>query len=192
MDAHGTPPAIGANIKRMRKQQQLTLDVLSARSGVSKAMLSQIEADKVNPTVATVWKIATGLGADINELLAGGAGPVRTFHLTRKDAFTSLDTDEDGLHIHVLTPIEMVEDLEMYLLTFGRGGALRSKAHFPGTEEFLTVISGEIRVRAGDRDARLRAGDFIRYQSDVEHDIENSAESETRVHMVVRFRRPSR
>ncbi len=54
------PPQIGSNIQRIRKEQGLTLEVLAERSGVSKAMLSQIESDKVNPTVLTIWKIALG------------------------------------------------------------------------------------------------------------------------------------
>lgn len=187
MDTAHNPPPVGKNMKRLRKEAALTLDVLAERSGVSKAMLSQIEAERVNPTVATVWKIAQGLGVEINELLAGSAEPVRKFHLTRKDNITVLDTDERGLHIKVLTPMQMVEDLEMYLLTFVPGGALRSAPHFPQTEEFLTVFEGAIRVRAGERDAELGEGDFIRYQCDVEHDIENISDGPSVVHMVVRF-----
>ncbi|MCG8479524.1 MAG: XRE family transcriptional regulator [Spirochaetales bacterium] len=187
MDASQNPPLIGGNIRNLRKERALTLDVLAERSGVSKAMLSQIEAEKVNPTVATVWKISQGLDVEINELLKGSEGPVRKFHLTRGDNITSLDTDEEGLHIRVLTPIQMVEDLEMYLLTFQPSGALHSGPHFPRTEEFLTVIKGSIHVRAGDRDAHLHEGDFIRYQCDVDHDIENTAEDASIVHMVVRF-----
>lgn len=181
------PPMIGSNIREIRKEEGLTLEVLAERSGVSKAMLSQIEAEKVNPTVATVWKIAQGLGVEINRLLRGGGAAVRKFHVTTRDDIMALDTDEEGLHISVLTPVQLVEDLEMYLLTFAQGGALRSRAHFPRTEEFLTVIHGSIRVRAGDRDATLTEGDFIRYQCDVEHDIENIAPGESVVHMVVRF-----
>ncbi len=185
------PPLIGGNIRRLRKEAGITMDVLAERSGVSKAMLSQIESEKVNPTVATVWKIAQGLAVDINELLAGSTGPVRKFHVTTRDDITVLDSDEEGLHISVLTPIQLVEDLEMYLLTFKAGGALRSAPHFPRTEEFLTVISGAVRVRAGERDAVLTEGDFIRYQCDVDHDIENTFQGESRVHMVVRFQKRS-
>jgi len=191
MDSSQTPPLIGANIRRLRRENGLTLDVLAERSGVSKAMLSQIEAEKVNPTVATVWKISQGLNVEINGLLEGSEGPVRKFHLTRRDSITVLDTDEEGLHIRVLTPIQLVEDLEMYLLTFSAKGALRSGPHFPHTEEFLTVISGAIRVRAGNRDATLEEGDFIRYQCDVDHDIENVGNGEAIVHMVVRFHKRS-
>jgi transcriptional regulator with XRE-family HTH domain len=179
-------------VQGIRKSRGLTLDMLSAKSGVSKAMLSQIESGKVNPTVATVWKISQGLEVEINSLLEGSGEPRREFHITRRDDIVSLDTDEEGLHIKVLTPVEMVEDLEMYLLTFGPRGALRSAAHFPRTEEFLTVIEGKVRVTAGENRTDLSAGDFIRYHCDVPHDIENLRDANATVHMVVRFSRPNR
>jgi transcriptional regulator with XRE-family HTH domain len=183
------PPPIGRNVQNARKQQALTLDMLSEKSGVSKAMLSQIESGKVNPTVATVWKIAQGLQVEINSLLEGAAAPRRTFTTTRHESITSLDTDEEGLHIKVLTPISMVEDLEMYMLTFRPGGALRSAPHFPRTEEFLTVIRGRVRVTAGDNSSDLGEGDYVRYHCDVPHSIENVGRGDASIHMVVRFNR---
>jgi XRE family transcriptional regulator, regulator of sulfur utilization len=185
------PPVIGGTIQMIRKRQNLTLDMLSEKSGVSKAMLSQIESEKVNPTVATVWKIAQGLSVDINALLAGTGDAGRKFVVTRSEKVTTLDTDEEGLHIKVMSPISMVEDLEIYLLTFKPGGALRSAPHFPKTEEFLTVIEGQVRVKAGENDTDLSAGDFIRYHCDVNHSIENLASGVSVVHMVVRFYRPT-
>jgi len=184
------PPLIGGNIQAIRKRQNLTLDMLSEKSGVSKAMLSQIESEKVNPTVATVWKIAQGLEVDINALLKGGHESARKFTVTRKAKVTSLDTDEEGLHIKVLSPIAMVEDLEMYLLTFQPGGALRSSAHFPQTEEFVTILKGSVRVNAGENVTDLEEGDFISYHCDVDHSIENLTDGEAVLHMVVRFHKP--
>lgn len=181
------PPPIGRNIQALRKQQTLTLDMLSEKSGVSKAMLSQIESGKVNPTVATVWKISQGLQVEINSLLEGSAGPRRIFTAVRHESIASLDTDEEGLHIKVLTPVSMVEDLEMYLLTFKAGGALHSAAHFPRTEEFVTVIRGHLRVTAGDNASDLREGDFVRYHCDIPHSIENVGRGDAHIHMVVRF-----
>jgi len=182
-----TPPMIGRNIQEIRKQQGLTLGVLSEKSGVSKAMLSQIEAEKVNPTIATVWKISQGLDVDINTLLKGTAEPSRKFMVTRSESITRLDTDEEGVHIKVLSPISMVEDLEMYLLTFKEGGRLESSPHFAGTEEFLTIMKGRVRVSAGKNASELSSGDFIRYNCDIEHIIENLGPEEAVVHMVVRF-----
>jgi len=165
----------------------MTLDVLSEKSGVSKAMLSQIESQKVNPTVATVWKISRGLGVELDSLLHGGNEPTRKFRMTRKGELTTLDTSENGPHLQVLSPIEMAEDLEIYLLTFDPGSILDSEAHAAGTEEYLTILEGTVDVRAGAKEATLSAGDFILYNCDIDHVIENREETTARVHMVVRF-----
>ncbi|MBN2049089.1 MAG: helix-turn-helix transcriptional regulator [Spirochaetales bacterium] len=163
------------------------MDVLAQLSGVSKAMLSQIESDKVNPTVATVWKIAQGLAVDIGTLLGGSGDHPRRFTVTRSDRINTLDMDEEGVHIKTLSPLDMVEDLEMYLCTFTPGGNLNSSPHFPKTEEFLTVLSGKIRVTAGDNITECEAGDFIAYHCDLPHSIANIGDSDAVVHMVVRF-----
>lgn len=181
------PPQIGENIRRLRKGQEMTLDVLSEKSGVSKAMLSQIESQKVNPTVATVWKIARGLGVELDSLLHGGSEPTRKFRMTRSDEFTTLETSESGPHLQVLSPIEMAEDLEIYLLDFDPGHTLDSEAHAAGTEEYLTILEGAVYVRAGSKEATLSEGDFILYNCDIDHVIENRGKKKARVHMVVRF-----
>lgn len=184
-------PLVGKNIQGIRKKQGLTLGILAEKSGVSKAMLSQIEADKVNPTVAMVWKIAQGLGVEIQDLLSGGGDLSRKFNITRKDSITTLDTEHETVHLQVLSPVSLVEDIEMYLLTFEPGGELRSSPHFPRTEEYLTVISGRIKVTAGDHTAELQTGDFIDYHCDIDHCIENVGDERAVIHMVVRFRKKS-
>jgi len=180
-------PLIGKNIQKIRKQQQLTLDVLSERSGVSKAMLSQIESEKVNPTVATVWKIARGLEVELDALLKGKSENIRKFIVIRNEDTATMETAENGPHIHVLSPIEMAEDLEIYMLTFDKGSILYSKPHEPKSEEYLTVIEGSIRVRALENESELNAGDFIIYHCDVEHSIENIYDGTSKIHMTVRF-----
>ncbi len=181
------PLHIGRNIQRIRKQQQLTLGVLAEKSGVSKAMLSQIESEKVNPTVATVWKIARGLEVELDALLKGGSAPIRKFTVTHSANIETLDTVEDGSHIKVLSPLAMAEDLEIYMLTLEKGGLLRSTPHAPGTEEYLTILEGTVRVTAGDNVTELKTGDFIIYNCDIEHSIENLSSNKSVIHMIVRF-----
>ena len=45
----------------------MTLDELSAKSGVSKSILSQIERDLSNPTVATISRIAEALDEKLSD-----------------------------------------------------------------------------------------------------------------------------
>ena len=183
------PPQIGANIQRIRKEQRLTLEALAERSGVSKAMLSQIESDKVNPTVLTIYKIARGLEVELDAILKGGWKPARRFAVTANRDIVILDTSENGPHIKVYSPVNMAEDLEIYQLSFDPGAALVSGPHAPRSEEFLTVISGAVRVSAGDRTADLATGDFIVYHCDVDHTIQNPHKNPAQVHMIVRFHR---
>ncbi len=180
-------PLIGKNIQRIRKKRQLTLDVLSERSGVSKAMLSQIESEKVNPTVATVWKIARGLEVELDALLKGKSESIKKFIVIRKGNTAVLDTVKDSLHVQVLSPIEMAEDLEIYILTFDKSSLLHSKPHEPKSEEYLTVLEGAVRVKVGTSESELHAGDFIIYSCDVDHLIENIYNGISRIHMIVRF-----
>ena len=183
------PPQIGANIQRIRKEQDLTLEALAERSGVSKAMLSQIESDKVNPTVLTIWKIARGLEVELDAILKGSWEPARKFSSTSGSDVVTLDTAQNGPHIKVFSPLTMAEDLEIYQLTFEPDTELVSGPHAPRAEEFITVLSGAVVITAGDKRAELAAGDFINYHCDVEHTIANPYKEEAQIHMVVRFHR---
>ena len=183
------PPQIGSNIQRIRKEEGLTLDGLAERSGVSKAMLSQIESDKVNPTVLTIWKIARGLEVELDAILKGSWEPARRFAVTREQDVVTLDTSENGPHLRVYSPLSMAEDLEIYELTFDPGTELISGPHEPRTEEYLTVLEGKIRVEAGEKSAELGTGDFITYHCDIDHIIANPFEELSKIQMIVRFHR---
>lgn len=178
---------IGKNIQKFRKAGGLTLNVLSERCGVSKAMLSQIESDKVNPTVATVWKISKGLGVNLNDLLNVGPADERVFVVNPTDPGRTDRGQASGVRIQMLTPLSMAEDLEMYTVTLPPGGALPSKPHLAGTQEFLTVLEGEAKVSAGENNAVLKAGDFLVYHCDIEHTIANDSAKRAVLHMVVRY-----
>jgi len=183
------PPAVGRRIKEIRTKHSLTLDELSLKSGVSKSMLSQIESENVNPTIATVWKIANGLGIQFQALLEGKDEPQTSIHVTRASEATLLDSDDQAVHFQVLSPLKLADDLEFYILNLQPGGILDSQAHYRGTEEYLTVLEGRIRVVTGDKEEELDRGDFIIYDVDQAHRIQNIGGTDARVHLVVRFRK---
>ncbi|MBO5688293.1 MAG: helix-turn-helix transcriptional regulator [Lentisphaeria bacterium] len=180
-------PAVGANVRKERQNRKLSLEALAEQSRVSKAMLSQIESGKVNPTIMTVWKIAQALKVDFNVLLKGQGDRIRKFTISRYGDLPLLDTENDGVRIRVLTPLSQAEDLELYLVTLKPGAILASSAHYEGTEEYLTILDGEAAVSAGKNSTILHTGDVLIYQSDIEHAIANRTGKEARIHMVVRF-----
>ncbi|MEZ8384857.1 helix-turn-helix domain-containing protein, partial [Vibrio splendidus] len=47
---------VGVNLKRLRQEKGWSLDKTAKETGVSKAMLGQIERGESSPTVAKLWQ----------------------------------------------------------------------------------------------------------------------------------------
>ena len=60
---------IGANLKQLRTERGLNLGQLSSLAGISKAMLSELEKGKANPTINPLWKIANGYKVSFTSLV---------------------------------------------------------------------------------------------------------------------------
>ena len=182
-----TPKVIGGNVRKKRHERHWSLDELADSSGVSKATLSQIESGRVNPTVATLWKIAQSLETELSQLIRDEGEIARTFAVTRSGDLPRL-TGTTGVEIKVLSPITMAGKLELYFLTLEPGAVLASEAHEPGSCELITVISGEVEIEAGRNSARLESGDVLNYQCDTSHRISNPGRDAATLHMVVNFK----
>lgn len=177
------PPPIGRNIMNQRKQKGISLEELAKRSGVSKSMLSQIEQDKSNPTVVTVWKIARALDLQVQELIESGYGNI--IEVIRSDDAPVIQSEDRLCRIRINSPIHMTDSLELYLITLKPGGKNVSMSHFPKAEEFLTVMEGKIKVVSGEFSAILQKGDTARYKADIDHVIENVSDSVSEAYLVV-------
>ena len=179
-------PAFGKKIEQFRKKKGYSLEELSQRSGVSKGMLSQVEQGKVNPTVAVVWKIANGLDVPFHDLLVPEE-ETSIFDLIRRNESVILERDNGRCIFRIISPLSMVEELELYTLTMKKGGVVASEPHSKGTEELLTVLSGSVTVTIKDKTALLETGDSIHYHADVFHTITNENDGESSLYMVVKL-----
>src|ERR687883_503226 len=60
---------LGKTVQRLRKAYNLSLSELSEQSGVAKSIISQIERNETNPTLATIWRLAPALDVWIERVL---------------------------------------------------------------------------------------------------------------------------
>jgi transcriptional regulator with XRE-family HTH domain len=185
-DASREVAQIGRRVKVRREAAGLTLDQLSRMSGVSKAMLSQVERSKANPTVVVLLKIAAGLGCSLDDIV-GAAGGAPHIHVVRADDDHAVYVRGHECTIRTLSPLSAERSVEFYELTLAPKGALRSEPHFHHTEEFLTVVSGKVKVISSEQAVTLRRGDSAHYRADVKHSIENVSASPARLYLVVKF-----
>lgn len=180
------PPRVGQTLQSLRQTQGWSLDELSRKAGVSKSMLSQIERNQANPTVAVVWRLATALGVEVGELLREGrAAPPASIVTVPAHATPSLKSPDGRCELRILGPIELAGQFEWYELTVEPGGALESQAHEPGSREHLSVVGGTLEVTAGEAVSTLRAGETARYAVDLPHAIRNRGDQPAHALLVV-------
>jgi transcriptional regulator with XRE-family HTH domain len=60
---------VGRNAARLRKERGLTQEQLAERSGLSQQYLSGLEQGRRNPTIMTIYELATALDVSHLELL---------------------------------------------------------------------------------------------------------------------------
>jgi len=86
-------PVVGSNLRRIRTTRGLSLERLAHASGVSRAMLCQIELGQSTPTINTVWKIARALNCQFSALIT--SQPARETKALRA-ANAKILTSRDG------------------------------------------------------------------------------------------------
>ncbi|WP_374729841.1 helix-turn-helix domain-containing protein [Caballeronia terrestris] len=178
------PPRVGEQIQRMRNERKLTLDDLSRAAGVSKSMLSEIERDKANPTIAVAWRLTNALGISLDQLFAQQK-QTESIRVVGPHEIPTLSGDDGAYQLRVWGPIELAGKFEWYELTLQPGGALVSNAHEPGTREHLTVLNGTIELDASGLTRRIKSAETARYAADEPHAIRNVGRSEAKALLVV-------
>jgi transcriptional regulator with XRE-family HTH domain len=178
---------LGGRVKHLRAGRGWSLEALANASGVSRSMLSQIEREEANPTLAVTLRIARAFGFSLGELLEmpGAASAVTVI---RADDHTYHYRSDKDCQIRTLSPLNLEKDVEFYEVRLQAGGTLRSSPHFEGTREFLTVQKGRVRIESAGDTEELAPGDSASYRADVPHAILNSGRGEATLFLIVIYR----
>ena len=141
-DAEEMSRQLCRRVKELRNAREWSLDTLAQASGVSKSMLSQIEREQANPTLAVTYKIAQAFGISLGELVEA-PGASSSIEVVRADDRKHLFRADNDCTIRTLSPLQLEKDVEFYEVILKSDGSLRSAPHFEGTREFLTVQKGK-------------------------------------------------
>jgi transcriptional regulator with XRE-family HTH domain len=178
---------VADNVRHLRKVRAYSLDDLAARSGVSRASLSQIETAKTNPTIAILWKIAAGLGVPFAALL--GDEQVERVRVLRRGDQQVLRSADGRLESRPLMPAGASPNVEVYELRLAARSTSVSEPHAKGTTELLVVLTGALRLRVAEEVHDLAAGDSVFFNADVGHSYENPGRIEARYHNTIVYSR---
>lgn len=175
---------VGENLRHLRRKHGLSLEQLSHISGVSRAMLGQIETGKSAPTINLLGRIAEALKVSVASLIAnpGSGGTV----IVPRDRATIVTSNEGGFVSRALFPWGDPQSVEIYEVVLG---AHRNEHFAPlpaGSKKSLVVVSGDLEVTVGeDSPARLANGDAILFNADAPHQFHNPTEADAKAFLVV-------
>lgn len=180
------PLILGRNLRRLRTRQGYSLERLAKRSGVSRAMLSQIETGKSAPTINLLWKIATALGVPFATLL--DSQKVQGTVVLRAEDAKILASRDGRFRSRALFPFDGERRVEFYELRLAPLHVENAEAHAPGTLENIVVARGSIEIRSGrEAPRRLEEGDAILFEADVPHSYRNLSEREALAYLVMTY-----
>jgi transcriptional regulator with XRE-family HTH domain len=180
------PLIVGRNLRRLRVRKGYSLERLAKQSGVSRAMLGQIETGKSVPTIGLLWKVATALAVPFASLMA--TDEVRGTQVLRKANAKILSSNQGLFTSRALFPFDGERRTEFYELRLAPLHCERADAHARGTRENLVVAKGTIEVVSGsERPVTLAQGDAIVFEADVPHSYRNLEADEAIVFLVMTY-----
>jgi transcriptional regulator with XRE-family HTH domain len=178
-------PILGANLRRLRIRRGLSLERLARASGVSRAMLGQIELGQSTPTINVVWKIARALSVPFSALIGNSERP-RTALLPGERA--KVLTSADGRFIsRALFPYDDARKVEFYELRLRPQGVEIAEAHAPGTTENLVVTAGSLSLLVDTERFALETGDAVFFEADVPHEYHNAGAGDVVMYLVMTY-----
>lgn len=174
---------IAANLKELRAQRELTLGQLSKISGISKAMLAEIEKGGSNPTINTILKIANGLNVPYTRLMEDVESEAM---LVRRGeaAMQSGDTEHYRIYCYFKTGHE--RNFELFYAELDGCCSNASIGHPSKAQEYLYVLAGRLELCTDTGDYVLDEGDALMFDSSIGHTYVNSRE-ETASFIIINF-----
>ncbi|MGG0667043.1 XRE family transcriptional regulator [Lederbergia citrisecunda] len=173
---------VGAVVKKLRKEKQLSLEDLSELSGVSKLTLGNIERGETNPTIALLWKISRSLNIPFMALFS-------------KENSVDLSRAGKGLRISgdnkdwVIEPIFQHTSgaMETYRAYLQPNSSYHPENHHRDTTEIATVMTGTISIKVNEETYILHQYDSISFPADGRHSYENNSEEVVVLHILLKY-----
>jgi len=177
------PLILGRNLRRLRTRQGLSLERLARVSGVSRAMLGQIELGRSAPTITLLWKIARALEVSIAALTS--ASTQEGVVVLRQAQARTLSTADGLVLMRPLFPGDGDRRVEFHEMLLHPDATEDRAPHPAGTVEHLVVAMGRVEVTVDGAHHRLERRDAILFDADVRHAVRNIGDGDALLYLVL-------
>lgn len=172
---------IASNLAEIRKKRGLSLDRVAELTGVSKAMLGQIENGKSNPTVTTLWKIANGLHVSFSAFLKENEKPqIEKINMNQLNPM--IDNDGNYL-VYSLFPFDPEKKFEVFTVDIKPGCSHISERHLG--EEYILIQRGTLTIEVQGEKFVLSTDESITFHANTEHIYINDSDELVRFYIII-------
>lgn len=172
---------IGQKVKSFRQDLNITIPQLAETSGLSRGFISQVENDKASLSLESLQKIASALKVPVTSFLADQPFPPE---LVAKNARPRIKFGDEQPELEILSA-PFGRQLQVLMVELPPGYQAGNCAHTHEGEEWITVISGKVKVTQGDFSAILEEGDSIHWDGSCPHLCQNAIDTPTKVLVAV-------
>jgi len=182
------PIAVGERVKRIREQKGLSLKDMAQRTGLSEAMIRQIEDELISPPLGTLIRLGKALDMQMGTIISP-AGP-RPYTIVRADErkavsrYASKQGQRLGYSYQHLAFDKGDRNMEPFLVTLEPSDVEDELSSHDG-EEFIFILEGQMEAHLGKKMEILNPGDAIYYNSTVPHLVKCHGGRETRIVAVI-------
>lgn len=177
--------AVAQRISALRKTLGLSFEALAQRAGVAKGTLVQIEAQRANPSISTLCRLAAALQVSVADLVAApdlGASPVT---VVPKSEARRLWAGPMGGSAVLLAGTPGPDMLEIWHWTLMPGERFQAAVHGRGTRELLHVTDGMLSLEVDGTTSLIPAGASAVALTDRPHAYANPGAAPLRFTMTV-------
>lgn len=168
-DLHTLTRGMGLAIRAERTARGMSLGDLARAAGLSKTILSRIEAGEGNPSVETLWRVSQAFDLPLGALLAGDGSPPARLVTARSGRRLGADSGMTAWLVHAEG---RPSRSELYELDLPEGVVHPGRPHLPGTTEVVVCTKGRLRAGPDGEELDLGPGDAAWFASDVPHRYE--------------------
>jgi transcriptional regulator with XRE-family HTH domain len=159
-------------VRLHRKQRDLSLEALSALSGVSRSMISKIERGEAVPSTAVLSRLAEALGVTFSRLMAPETE--REVLLIPASRQPILRDETSGFLRRCLSPVLPGRGIDWVLNTLPPSASTGEfVAHRRGVSEYIFVLKGRLQAVIGDRILVANEGDSLYFEANAGHAFTN-------------------
>lgn len=182
---------VGERIRAFREKQNLSLADLAGRTGLEEDFLGAVETKDLYPSLGPLLKIARALGVRLGTFLDDHVSrdPLIVRLAERKEEFSMhQDGDKPASHeYYSLGKGKTDRHMEPFFIVMNPEPEEDMALSVHEGEEFIVVVSGQVRLAYGREVSILGPGDSIYYNSVVPHNLSAAGTEPASIYAVLYF-----